>query len=250
MRSRWFLNLLTLAPLVLGGCLLPQPDTPPVPPSPAKAARPGIPVGGTPLLPQPDTPPIGKAEGAVTSGNSGSLIQPDTPPVVPGMLPQPDTPPVTAIGDNAAMDGTKMAAGGAAGDPRVGTSQTTAENGMTLAHPTAPIAMGSSAPALPGKLSGTFTGQRVVTVQLEDESGETVFQREPVGSDGLFSFELQPGRYYVEVTLDSGKHLRLAQAFEVTSEAEHTYTITLRESPPSATVAEEVPLTEASTAPQ
>jgi hypothetical protein len=63
------LTSLFLAPLLLGGCLLPQPDTPPV--GRAPASRPAVNTGA-PLLPQPDTPPVKIDPGAAKTGAQDS----------------------------------------------------------------------------------------------------------------------------------------------------------------------------------
>lgn len=74
------LTSLFLFPLLIGGCLLPQPDTPPIGKSPA--SRPAVNTGA-PLLPQPDTPPVGSigksgAEGTVAGGASQTTAGADT----------------------------------------------------------------------------------------------------------------------------------------------------------------------------
>ena len=211
---RWISVL--LAPVLLGGCLLPQPDTPPVGPysSSKRAAGPST---GTPILPQPDTPPVtpiaagaGATEGAkgAVSNNAAGLVQ------------QPSTP-------NAAADAVAQpSAASAVAAP--------AASSAPLASPSPSLAA--------GKLSGAFDGLTVITVQVTDEPGNTTFQRSPVGTDGTFSFSLAPGRYRLLVTTDKGNQLALSQVFTVTSDETRTYAITLRESPAGATVAENAPL--------
>lgn len=273
-RSQQLLAVL-LAPLLLGGCLLPQPDTPPVPPLTSRSAK--SPVGAAPALPQPDTPPITPAK-PVTTGSgaeatgaeSGTKLipQPDTPPVTP-LLPQPDTPPVGAgvVGHNgsSAVSTGANAAPLANNNASVGTSDgaglvnsalpaVTNNGGLPAASgplptghsPTttlAPAPAASVAPVTPGVLAGTLIGLRVLGVDVTDATGATLFQTVAVGSDGAFSFKLAPGDYKL-VLKTADKKLAVGTLFTVKPGETHSYTITLDATASGATVAENVPLSD------
>ena len=199
-------------PLLLGGCLLPQPDTPPVPPGLKGTGSSRV---GTPLLPPPDTPPVAIAPGSASG--AGLLPQSDTPPINPGVVPNAET------------------AGGAKN-----TAQPTSAIAPTASASTSAAAdAGFSAPS--GQLDGKFTGLPVSQASVVDESGQTVFQVTPVGSDGAFAFTLAPGRYQLVITTDDGRR-RIGEVFTVEAGKTHTYTITLTTAPAGATVSEETTL--------
>jgi hypothetical protein len=251
MISRYSLIALMVAPLVLGGCLLPQPDTPPVPPFAHTGSK--LPVGVTPALPQPDTPPVaplkpnvgGQAAVPMTGTNGGKLLpQPDTPPI---MTAQPQA--AGANSTTGAPAGTSLGSGASAPmSSSANDSQNSAvpvSNGAGMAPTSSgaasamPVVGPSPVPA--GVLAGAFSGAAVSQVSATDESGATTFQTAAVGSDGSFSFKLVPGRYQLVVTL-SGRKLRLGDVFVVDSAVTRNFSIKLRETPPGATVSEDVAL--------
>lgn len=200
-----YLTALLLTPLVLGGCLLPQPDTPPV-----KSAV-NRPIGAGTLLPQPDTPPVTPVQTvtggatAATTGSSGTL------------LPQPDTPPVgiAPVSSNAV--------GGVSSDSGVGTLAPTA----------------AASQAAMGTLAGTLSGDAVSGVTVLDASGAIAQTATP--ENGGFTLTLAPGRYRLVLTTKSQK-LRVEELFEVTGGVTQTYAIAVHGA--VATVAQDVALTD------
>ncbi|MDB5096351.1 MAG: hypothetical protein JWM80_772 [Cyanobacteria bacterium RYN_339] len=213
------LTSLLLLPILLGGCLLPQPDTPPVGPfgqsAPASAKRPSVGTG-TPLLPQPDTPPVGaapavgKTEGAVAAGaatsadassNNGAGLMPNT---------------------GAAISAPAAAASSA---------------------PTA-----APSPLATGKLQGKVTGVTVASILVTDETGSTSFQSAPVGTDGSFSFGLAPGRYLLVLNTGTDQQLKPSQVFTVSAGETRKYTINVKDAT-EATVSEDAPLASSSPKP-
>jgi hypothetical protein len=209
------LTSLLLLPLLLGGCLLPQPDTPPIGRTPASRPAAG-PVGpGTPLLPQPDTPPVGAAPAKGNEGAVSTTVAPQA----------------GGTSDANAVTAPNMGAGVA--------TNTGAAIAPTAAASAVPAP--SATPVANGKLQGKITGATVTAIAVSDEAGTTTFQSAPVGSDGSFGFTLAPGRYVLVLTTDKGETLKPSQVFTVGAGESRTYSIELKDHT-DAVVSETAPL--------
>lgn len=200
------------AAFVLGGCLLPQPDTPVIPPF-----APG---------------------GAMASDRAAA----------PAAAPAPKdgtTPGEGLISNNA---GGMISNGGGEISPDAG-GLINGEAGRATGNTSmAPVAPATGAALEPGTLGGTIKGLVVKRVTAVSEFAELAPHGADVDATGAFKLSLPPGGYYLEVEVN-GKALRVGKLLMVQPGEVRTLTITLQENPPKATLTEEAPLAAPSPSP-
>jgi hypothetical protein len=205
-RSRlWFIGLA----LTLSGCLLPQPDTPVIPPVAPNTSRAQAPSKDAVPAQAPAAAP---AESGTIANNAGGLIS------------------------NSAGGLISNNAGGLIAD-------NTGKSGPAIAAPVAASDAAASA-TLKGQLSGMTVKTVVAVSEVEGlaSSGVEV-------NAGAFTMQLSPGGYYLDLVLTDGKTLRVDKRLVVQSGESRSLTITLQANPPKATIAEDAPLVSPSPSP-
>ena len=205
--------------LAASGCLLPQPDTPPIPPmsqagsrsAPAKApaAQPDATADATAGAVAGDT---AMANGAgLPPGDGDRAAQPaaSTAPMAPGSEHAPDANFGTGAGTTAAL---------------------------------APSPKAASSPT-PGRLDLTFVGAAVAEVWVVPVSGGAGAGGPVV--EGRFRLDLPSGEYVIELEV-AGQRLRTTKPVAVPAGGERSLTVTV--SAEALTIAETVPLEDAAEA--
>jgi hypothetical protein len=201
LRMRCLLVGLTLT---LSGCLLPQPDTPVIPPytgsqtvaapaqAPTKDAAPA-------QAPVPATAPAaGSADQGLISNNAGGLVSNNA----GGM-----------ISNNA---------------------------GGLISNGTAPAT--TLAPGAMATVKVRVTGMTVVTLIARPEDPANTPSGVDATPAGDFILTISPGTYHLEVMLADGKVLVVGSPLVFAAGETRSLTLKLQENPPTATISEDAPL--------
>lgn len=226
------LGLLLALPLWLGGCLLPQPDTPPIPPMAQAPGRSGAPAKAPAAQPSAST-----AASEPVSNNGGGLVA-GSDRVMPTAAPLPAA---------AGMAG----AGAAGGQPDQGFVGGASDGTTAAMAPAAPNAGASAAPGTeaqaspaPGRLDVTLKGDTVSQVWVVP-SGGGPGAGTPV-QEGHFTLDLPAGEYYLELTVGE-KRLRTTKPVAVWAGGVRLLEVTVAAG--AITIAESVPLEDTSPSP-
>ncbi len=225
--ARRSLGLLLALPLWLGGCLLPQPDTPPIPPFSQATGR-----SGAPAKAPASQPSAATAASGLGANNAGGQIDDAANRATPSSAPAPvATSLPMAPGQEAQTDQTL-----------VGGNSSTAmmpapPNGAT------PGTKAQASPA-PGRLEVSLKGDEVSEVWVVPLSGGPGAGL-PV-EDDRFTLDLPAGEYYLEFTV-GGKRLRTTKPVAVWAGGVRVLEVTVAAG--AVTIAESVPLEDTSPSP-
>ncbi len=218
MSTRNAIHALFASALALGlsGCLLPQPDTPIIPPN----IFGGPPSAGAPMATSKAPAAVPTSPPMPTQESMGAMVPPTAAMASAG----------PEVSDKAMNAGTAVPAPMA---PAM------TPGAMATSMPAAGITADAQAPGhLIGRIEG-LVAMRIAAVNVDD-AGPGMTQT--VLADQNFNLELVPGEYYVELKL-ANETVRLSQPITVRAGATRNVVITLYDNPPSATVREDVALT-------
>lgn len=202
LRTRCLLVGLALS---LSGCLLPQPDTPVIPPyagsqtvavpakAPAKDTGAAQPVpAAAPAAGTADQGTISNHAGGLISNNAGGLVSNDA--------------------------------------------------GKAAIAPVAPNGASSTTVANKATVSVQVSGMTLKTLVAVADDGASPSQGADVAADGTFRLMLAPGNYHLELTLADGKTMRVDKALTFGAGEVRSLSVKLQADPPTATITEEAPL--------